>query len=93
MASVIDEMTSMNVSLTTGLRTFITERVSGSFGSASEYIRELIRADQRRMAQEKLDTLLLEGLESGHPVEVTPEFWERKRKELLARHSQTNGSK
>ena len=87
-----DEMTSMNVSLPEQLRSFVSERVAGRFGSASEYVRELIRDDQRRAEQEKLQALLIQGLESGEPVEVTPEFWERKRQDLLARHSRKNGS-
>ena len=87
-----DEMTSMNVSLPEPLRRFVNERAAGRFGSASEYVRELIREDQRRAAEEKLEALLVEGLESGEPVEVTPEFWERKRQELLKRHSRNNGT-
>ncbi len=87
-----DEMTSMNVSLPEQLRSFVTKRAAGRFGSASEYVRELIREDQRRAEQERLEALLMEGLESGEPVEVTPEFWERKRQDLLARHSRKKGS-
>jgi antitoxin ParD1/3/4 len=81
-----DDMTSMNVSLPDGLRAFVTERAKGRFGSASEYIRELIREDQRRSAQEKLEALLIEGLESGEPIEVTPEYWASKRKQIAERH-------
>ncbi len=87
-----DEMTSMNVSLPEQLRSFVAERATGRFGSASEYVRELIREDQRRAEQEKLEALLIQGLESGEPVDVTPEFWERKREELMARHSRKDGS-
>lgn len=87
-----DDMTSMNVSLPEALRTFVTERAKGRFGSASEYIRELIRDDQRRAAQEKLEAMLLQGLDSGDPIEVTPEFWEQKRKQLLERHRSKAGS-
>ncbi len=71
-----DDMTSMNVSLPEQLRTFVTERAKGRFGSASEYVRELIREDQRRAAQERLEAKLLEGLDSGEPTPVTPEYWD-----------------
>jgi antitoxin ParD1/3/4 len=91
-AAKSDEMTSMNVSLPEQLREFVSERAAGRFGSASEYVRELIREDQRRAEQERLEALLLQGLESGKPVEVTPEFWERKRQELLARQSRKSRS-
>jgi Arc/MetJ-type ribon-helix-helix transcriptional regulator len=60
---------------------------------ASEYIRELVRADQKREAElketeERVVAMLLEGieqLERGETVEVTPEFWQQKRKELFNR--------
>ena len=80
----------MNVSLPEGLRSFVAERIAGRYGSASEYIGELIREDQRRAAQEKLEGLLAQGLTSGEPVETSPEFWERKGGELMARHSPTS---
>lgn len=81
-------MTSLNISLPEGLREFVDEQVkSGGYGTASEYIRELIRQDQKRAADEKLEALLLEGLDSGEPIEVTPEYWEKKRRELIERHT------
>lgn len=86
------DMTSMNVSLPEALRLFVCERAKGRFGSASEYVRELIREDQRRAAQERLEAMLLEGLDSGEPIELTAEYWERKRRELLARHRPKAGS-
>jgi len=33
----------------------------------------------------RLEKLLIEGLDSGEPIEVTPEYWERKRRKLVAR--------
>ncbi len=92
MSAEADDMTTMNVSLPKQLRSFVSERARGRFGSASEYIRELIRKDERRAAEEQLEAKLLAGLESGDPIDVTPEFWERKRKELLKRHRRRNGS-
>lgn len=81
-------MTSLNISLPEALREFVDDQVkSGGYGTASEYIRELIRQDQKRAAEEKLEALLLEGLDSGEPIEVTPEYWERKRRELIERHT------
>jgi antitoxin ParD1/3/4 len=75
-------MTNMNVSLPETLKDYVEEQViSGGYGTSSEYLRELIREDKKRKAQERLETLLLEGLESGEAIPVTPEFW----KELWAR--------
>ena len=53
----------------------------------SEYVRELLRQDQTRGAVGKLEALLLEGIDSGTPIQVNPEYWKRKREQLIARHS------
>lgn len=82
----------MNISLPENLKRYVERRVSeGDYGNTSEYIRELIRKDReerRRRAQEKLEALLLEGLDSlerGEGVEVTPEYWKERRARLIAR--------
>lgn len=50
-------------------------------------MRELIRADQKRKLEERIDTLLLEGLESGEPIAITPEYWEEKKRKLTERRA------
>jgi antitoxin ParD1/3/4 len=68
-------MTSMNISLPEALREFVEEQVAtGGYGTASEYLRELIREDQKRRDRGKLEALLLEGLASP-AREMTPEDW------------------
>ena len=79
-------METMNVALPESMKHFVQERVSeGGYSSVSEYIRDLIRADQKRNAHERIDTLLLEGLDSGKPLAVTPEYWEEKKRRLNER--------
>ena len=39
--------------------------------TVSEYFRELVRADQKRKAGERLESLLLEGLDSGPAKPLT----------------------
>ncbi len=52
-------MSTMNISLPEGLKSFVDEQVSSrGFGTSSEYVRELIRKDQDRL---HLRGLLLEG--------------------------------
>ena len=34
----------------------------------------------------KLEQMLLEGLESGDPIPATPEFWEKMRQDLIERN-------
>jgi len=50
----------------------------------SEYVRELIRADEKRKAEDRLEALLLEGL-SGEETEMTQDEWSSIRKEALAK--------
>jgi antitoxin ParD1/3/4 len=53
----------------------------GNYASVSECIDAALRAQAKAEAQEKLEALLLEGLESGDPVEWTPELMDEIRKE------------
>ncbi|HMS08831.1 MAG TPA: type II toxin-antitoxin system ParD family antitoxin [Pyrinomonadaceae bacterium] len=56
----------MNISLPDSMRVFVEETLADDgYGSASEYVRELIRADQKRRNEKRLETLLLERLRSG----------------------------
>lgn len=60
----------MNISLPDSLKGFVEERLnSDGYGTISEYIRELIRADQKRREEEKLEALLLERLQSDSELE------------------------
>ncbi len=81
----LKKMTTMNVSLPESLRNFTEQRVAMGYSSASEYIRELIREDRKRVAQDRLEELILDGIDSGFPVEMTNEYWEKKKKLLEQR--------
>lgn len=64
-------MDSMNISLPHRLKAWIEGQVAeGRFSSASEYVRDLVRADEKAKAQARLEGLLLEGLE-GEATEWT----------------------
>lgn len=57
--------TTMNISLPDSMRVFVEETLTDDgYGSASEYVRDLIRADQKRRNEERLERLLLERLRS-----------------------------
>ncbi len=56
-------MTTINISLPEALKAFVDTQVSnGGYGTASEYVRELIRKDQDR---QQLRALLLAGAASA----------------------------
>ena len=78
-------MTSMNVSLPEALKEYVEAQTKNGYATPSEYVRELIREDQKRRAKAKLDALLLEGLNSGDPIPADPRFWAELRKEALSK--------
>ena len=83
-------METMNIALPESMKHFVQERVSqGGYSSVSEYVRELIRADQKRKVEERIDALLLEGLDSGEPIPVTTAYWEEKKRKLTERLGKT----
>jgi antitoxin ParD1/3/4 len=53
-------MESINISLPESLKQFVDGQIaSGRYSSASEYICELIRDDEKRKTEERLEVLLL----------------------------------
>jgi antitoxin ParD1/3/4 len=78
-------MTSMNVSLPEELKAYVETQTRRGYSTPSEYVRELIREDQKRRAGEKLDSLLLDGLNSGDSLPVDAEFWTNLKREALAK--------
>jgi antitoxin ParD1/3/4 len=86
-------MQTMNISLPDQLKAFVDDQVgSGRYSTVSEYVRDLIREDEKRKAQEKLETMLLEGLQSGEPTEMTRQDWADIRQEA-ARQFETRKSR
>lgn len=78
-------MQTMNISLPDPLKQFVDGEVAqGRYSSASEYVRELIRADERRKAQAALEAALLEGLNSPE-APLAPEDWAAIHAEAMAR--------
>jgi antitoxin ParD1/3/4 len=67
----------MNISLPETLREYVEHRVEEEgFSSVSEYIRQLVREDQKKKDHERLETLLLERLDSGKSSPLTKKDWE-----------------
>ncbi len=74
----------MNVSLPDELKEFVEGQAQHGYSTPSEYVRELIREDQKRKAREKLEVLLMEGLTSGDSIPVNAEFWKDLKQEAVA---------
>lgn len=90
MARKPKDFASLKLVLPQTLCTFVAERAETSYGSPSAYECELIREDRRRLAHTAVNVKLLEGLASGDPIDVTPEFWKALRKRI-ANHRRRAG--
>lgn len=76
-------MTSMNISLPEELKQYVEAQTGAGYSTPSEYVRQLIREDQKRRTQERLELLLLEGLNSGEPSPADEKFWADLKSEAL----------
>lgn len=69
-------MTTVTISLPDSLREFIDREVENKgYGNVSEYFRGLLRDAQKKEADARLESLLLEGLSSGKDSPHNREFW------------------
>jgi antitoxin ParD1/3/4 len=81
-------MSSVNISLPDSLRAFVERRTEEQgYRTVSDYFRDLIMSDQKRQGEARLEKLLLEGLNSGEPIEVTPEYIGTKLQRLVEQHA------
>lgn len=79
-------MATLNISLPDPLKEFVEEQVAdGVSPSTSDYIRDLVRDDQKRKARDKVEALLLEGLDSGASTPMTAQDWQTIRGEVQMR--------
>ena len=75
------DTTTLTISLPEPLRAFVEEQAAqGGHGSPDEFVQALIRAEQTRQAEARLEALLLEGLRS-EVGPMTPDDWEAIRRE------------
>ena len=71
----------MNVSLPADLREFVAEQVkSGGYGTASEYLRDMLRRARERQLRRQIDEMLIEAVESGATIPVDDADWASIRK-------------
>ena len=93
-AREVNRMTSLNISLPEPLREWIEAQIKrGRYGNASEYLRDLIRRDQERQAQERLEDLLLDGVKSGPASYLTKRDWAELRTDVAARLEKRRGAR
>lgn len=77
-------VTTLNISIPKPMRAFINKRVAeADYGTPSDYLRSLVRADRKRRAEEKFRTLMLEGF-SSPAKNYTKKDWNVLRKDILS---------
>lgn len=59
--------------------------------SVEAYLERIVRADQE--AIQELETLVIEGVESGEAIAIGPGYWEEKHRRLDERLKKKTGSK
>jgi antitoxin ParD1/3/4 len=80
-------METVNIALPEALKQFLDQQVSaGVYSSVSDYIRALVQEDQKRKAQETIETLILEGLNS-EASEMTAVDWAELKQRVWDRHA------
>ncbi len=89
-------MATMNISLPDAMKSFVEDQAAKrGFETVSEYVRSILREVQERHAErERIDALLLEGLNSGPPEPMTDQDWDFIRSEArrrAARKGRTDG--
>ncbi len=82
-----DTLTSLNIPVLTSQKSYLEQRAAlEGLAEPGDYLRQLIRADQQRQAQEELEQLLVNAIESDNWIEGTPEYWAQKKAELVAKY-------
>ena len=84
----------MNISVPESMKAFIEAEVSSNgYGTASEYVRELVRDAKKQKEEERLEKLLLEALDSGPASPMTKKDWDAIKQRGLERLQKKNAAK
>ena len=76
----------INISLPDKLKAEVEEIIADEgYGNTSEFFRDLVRGYLRQRQERKLESLLLEGLESGKATPLTKNDFENIKRRGLAR--------
>lgn len=80
-------MATLNISIPDNMKEWISSQIeTGNYTSASDYLRDLVRIDQKE--KQGLDNLLLEGLHSGEPITPNANYWTDKKEKLKTQTGQ-----
>ena len=67
----------MNVSLPDDLKKWVDEQVEeGGYGTASEYLRDILRRARERQLRHRIDGMIIEAVESGATTVMNDRDWD-----------------
>jgi len=70
----------MAITIDPTVEAWLRQRAAAEGLTVAAYVERLVTADQA--AQEEIESLAMEGLSSGDPIEIGPRYWEEKHREL-----------
>ncbi len=77
----------MSITIHPELEATLRTRADAEGITVEAYVERIARDDQQ--AEEELEALALEGLNSGEPIEADEKYWEDQRRRLIQRHEKT----
>ena len=77
----------MTITIDPKLEAQLRERAEAEGLTVAAYVERLVNADQA--AEAEIESLALEGLNSGDPIELGPGYWEEKHRRLNDRLTKT----
>lgn len=78
----------MMITIDPALESYVLEQAQAEGLTVTAYVERLLRADQS--AEQELEALALEGIQSGSPIEVDAEYWAAKHQRLDERLKAAN---
>jgi antitoxin ParD1/3/4 len=83
--------TNLNISLPPSLKEWVEEQIDqGGYGTASEYIRQLIREERKRQGCVHAEEKLQEASDSGEPQTGNAAPWEGSEKRVEGRNKDSS---
>jgi hypothetical protein len=70
----------MSITIDPELEIRLRTRAASEGLTVEAYVERLVRADQ--LAEDELETIALEGINSGEPIQPGPSYWEDKHRRL-----------
>ena len=78
----------MPITINPELEAILRARAESAGVTVENYIERIARDDQA--AEEELEALAIEGLNSGEPIVADQQYWDKKRERLIDRHLKTS---